>query len=109
MCLFSVSLTPFVCAFSFLLFQAVSALKAGTVEYRADKGGIVHLSFGKTSFEAEDLLENLSAIVTSIKQNKPSGAKGIYFKNAFLTTTMGPGLRIRLEDLLSLAKEEKEE
>ena len=89
--------------------QAVSALKAGAVEYRADKGGIVHLAFGKTSFEAEDLQANLAAIVGSIKQNKPTGAKGIYFKNAFLTSTMGPSIRINLEDLLALAKDDKEE
>jgi len=89
--------------------EAVNALKAGTVEYRADKGGIVHLSFGKTSFEAEDLQENLAAIVGSIKANKPTGAKGIYFKNAFVTSTMGPSIRLSLDDLMSLSKDEKEE
>ena len=89
--------------------QAVTALKAGAVEFRADKGGIVHLAFGKTSFDAADLEENLAAIVTAIKRNKPTGAKGIYFKNAFLTSTMGPSLRINMDSLLSLAKEDKEE
>merc|ERR1712078_437865 len=88
--------------------EAVNALKAGTVEYRADKGGIVHLAFGKTSFEAEALQENLAAIVGSIKQNKPTGAKGIYFKNAFVTSTMGPSIRLSLDDLMSLSKDEKE-
>lgn len=89
--------------------QAVTSLKAGTVEFRADKGGIVHLAFGKMSFEAEDLQANLAAIVGAIKQNKPTGAKGIYFKNAFLTSTMGPSLRINMDDLLALSKDEKEE
>lgn len=88
--------------------QAVNALKAGAVEYRADKGGIVHLAFGKSSFSAEDLLENLASIVESIKANKPSGAKGIFWKNVYLTSTMGPSLKIKLDDLLSLKTEESE-
>merc|ERR1711904_452643 len=88
--------------------QAVNALKAGAVEYRADKGGIVHLAFGKSSFSAEDLLENLSAIVSSIKANRPSGAKGIFWKNCYLTSTMGPSLKIKLDDLLSLKYGEDE-
>ena len=95
----------FVCI---LLYQAVNALKAGAVEYRADKGGIVHLAFGKSSFSAEDLLENLASIVESIKANKPSGAKGIFWKNVYLTSTMGPSLKIKLDDLLSLKTEESE-
>eukprot|EP00213_Chloropicon_mariensis_P005047 CAMPEP_0197470394 /NCGR_PEP_ID=MMETSP1309-20131121/1081_1 /TAXON_ID=464262 /ORGANISM="Genus nov. species nov., Strain RCC998" /LENGTH=315 /DNA_ID=CAMNT_0043007225 /DNA_START=66 /DNA_END=1013 /DNA_ORIENTATION=+ len=88
--------------------EAVNALKAGAVEYRADKGGIVHLAFGKSSFSAEDLLENLSAIVSSIKANRPSGAKGIFWKNCYLTSTMGPSLKIKLDDLLSLKYGEDE-
>ena len=69
----------------------------------------MHLAFGKTSFDAADLEENLAAIVTAIKRNKPTGAKGIYFKNAFLTSTMGPSLRISMDSLLSLAKEDKDD
>jgi len=88
--------------------QAVNALKAGAVEYRADKGGIVHLAFGKTSFSAEDLLENLASIIDSIKTNKPSGAKGIFWKNVYLTSTMGPSLKINMDDLLALEYEEEE-
>ena len=68
----------------------------------------MHLAFGKSSFSAEDLLENLSAIVASIKANKPSGAKGIFWKNCYLTSTMGPSLKIKLDDLTSLKYGEDE-
>ena len=87
--------------------QAINELKAGRVEYRADKGGIVHLAFGKTDFAAEDLLLNLTSIVESIAANKPPGAKGIYWKNAYVSSTMGPSVKLNLEDLLSLKREEE--
>jgi len=79
--------------------QSIGELKAGRVEYRADKGGIVHIAFGKTDFTAEDLLENLRSIIHSIKTNKPPGAKGIYWKNVFVTSTMGPAIRLNLDEL----------
>lgn len=76
------------------IFSAIIQFKSGKVEYRADKTGIVHLNFGKVSFEIDDLFENLKAIYNSIEQNKPSGVKGRYFKTLYICTTMGPSIPI---------------
>lgn len=70
--------------------------KQGKVEYRADRTGIVHLSFGKVNFLKEDLLENLKTVYNSIEQNKPSGVKGRYFKTFYICSTMGPSIPIEL-------------
>ena len=74
--------------------QAVEELKGGKVEFRADKQGIVHVAFGKISFSAADLQENLGAIVQAIQANKPTGAKGDYFKSMYVVSTMGPSMRV---------------
>ena len=73
---------------------AVEELKGGKVEFRADKQGIVHVAFGKISFSAADLQENLGAIVQAIQANKPTGAKGDYFKSMYVVSTMGPSMRV---------------
>eukprot|EP01018_Ginkgo_biloba_P028986 Gb_16169 [translate_table: standard] len=78
--------------------QAISEFKKGKVEYRADKTGIVHVPFGKTDFPEEDLLTNLVAAVKSVDANKPSGAKGVYWKTAHICTTMGPSIRLNIKD-----------
>ena len=70
--------------------------KQGKVEYRADRTGIVHLSFGKANFLKEDLLENLLTVYNSIEQNKPSGVKGRYFKTFYICSTMGPSIGLEL-------------
>ena len=80
--------------------QAVEELKGGKVEFRADKQGIVHVPFGKISFPAEDLLENLRAIAQAINVNKPSGAKGEYFKSMYVVSTMGPSMRVDPSSLI---------
>lgn len=72
----------------------LNEFKRGKIEYRADKTGIVHLSFGKVNFTAEDLLSNLTALYNSIEQNKPSGVKGRYFKSLYISSTMGPSISI---------------
>lgn len=76
--------------------SAVKQAKAGRVEYRVDSTGIVHLGIGKVSFTKEQLAENLEAILTSIRANKPSSVKGNYFKAAHLATTMGPSIKLDL-------------
>jgi large subunit ribosomal protein L1 len=80
---------------------AVKQAKAGRVEYRSDKGGVVHVPAGKLSFSEEDLLENLLAISDAIRRARPSAAKGTYMKSATICATMSPGIRI---DIRSLAK-----
>jgi len=74
--------------------QAVSDQKAGKVEYRVDKAGIVHASIGKKSFEPNQLLENARALIDAIVKAKPAASKGVYLKKISVSTTMGPGVRI---------------
>lgn len=76
------------------IISAINEFKGGKIEYRADKTGIVHLSFGKVNFSTDDLLENLTSVYTSIEQNKPTGVKGRYFKTLYICSTMGPSILI---------------
>lgn len=76
--------------------KAVAEAKAGRVEYRVDSTGIVHLGIGKVGFTAPQLVQNLQAVLASIKANKPQGIKGNYLKAIHLTTTMGPSITIDL-------------
>ncbi|XP_030465656.1 50S ribosomal protein L1, chloroplastic [Syzygium oleosum] len=80
--------------------QAIAEFKQGKVEYRADKTGIVHIPFGKVDFPAEDLLVNFLAAVKSIEANKPSGAKGVYWKSAHICSSMGPSIRLNIREML---------
>ena len=73
---------------------AVKNAKAGQARYRTDKAGIVHSSIGKISFAAEDIQENLEALIADLVKAKPSAAKGIYLKKISLSTTMGPGVTL---------------
>jgi large subunit ribosomal protein L1 len=73
---------------------AVKNAKAGQIQYRADKGGVVHSTIGKASFSVEALRENLGALMAALNRAKPSTAKGIYMKKVSISTTMGPGLSI---------------
>ena len=75
----------------------LSEFKKGKFEYKADKTGIVHVSFGKADFENDKLVENLQALYKSIEQNRPSGVKGKYFKSVFICTTMGSSLQLDLD------------
>jgi large subunit ribosomal protein L1 len=74
--------------------KAVSEAKAGKVEYRTDRQGVVHLVIGKASFDARRLLENYAAVVEEIARAKPAAAKGRYMLSITLATTMGPGIRV---------------
>ena len=73
---------------------ALNEFKQGKIEYRADKTGIVHISFGKANFTPDDLLDNLTSVYTSVEQNKPSGVKGRYFKTLYICSTMGPSILV---------------
>jgi len=80
--------------------KAVKDLKAGKASFRAEKdSGIVHVPIGKISFDEIKILQNLSAVMEAINKAKPSGAKGIYIKSVYVSTTMGPGLKIDLGTL----------
>jgi len=72
----------------------VENAKAGQVQYRTDKAGIVHCSIGKASFDPEALKENLLALMAALNKAKPATVKGIYVKKVTVSTTMGPGVRI---------------
>jgi large subunit ribosomal protein L1 len=83
--------------------RSVREFKAGKVEFRADKQGIVHVPLGKASFSEEKLHTNLAALYDAIVKVKPAAAKGTYIKSVFITSTMGPGLRLDLTRLSELA------
>lgn len=74
--------------------QAVKDVKAGKVEFRADKQGIVHTAIGKGRFSEEQLLRNFSTLYDAILRAKPSAAKGIYVKSVYITSTMGPSIKL---------------
>lgn len=79
--------------------EAIQAAKAGQIEFRVEKMGIIHAGVGKASFSAEQLSENIAAFVGAIQQAKPTGAKGTYMKKVSVTSTMGPGLKLDLAAL----------
>jgi large subunit ribosomal protein L1 len=78
---------------------AVKNVKAGQVQYRSEKGGVVHCIIGKLGFTVDALKENLNVLLQDLKRMKPSTAKGIYFKKIVLSSTMGPGLAVDLTTL----------
>jgi large subunit ribosomal protein L1 len=87
---------------TFDLPQAISEFKAGKLEFRADRTGIVHVGIGKSSFSAEDLLVNLKALQETIDRNRPSGAKGRYWRSIYVTSTMGPSVEVDVAALRDL-------
>jgi large subunit ribosomal protein L1 len=74
--------------------RAVAEAKAGRVEYRVDSTGIVHLGVGKVSFGKDKLIENVQAVLASIRSNKPNSVKGTYVKSIHIATTMGPSITV---------------
>lgn len=79
---------------TFEIEKAVSEIKAGKVEYRVDKSGNIHVPIGKISFDNEKLAENFSAMADQLVKVKPQASKGVYMRNASVTSTMGPGIRV---------------
>ena len=79
--------------------NAVKEVKAGKIEFRVDKTGIVHTSIGKLDFETDKLVENARAFINTIIKLKPSSAKGQYVKSLFLSSSMGPGLKINRDEI----------
>lgn len=80
--------------------NAVKEVKAGKIDFRVEKAGIVHTSIGKINFDAEKLAENARAFLNTIVKLKPSSAKGQYIKSIYLSSTMGPGLKISKEEIV---------
>jgi large subunit ribosomal protein L1 len=81
--------------------RGISEARKGRVEFRLDRTAIIHVPIGKASFDEAQLLENLTALVEAVNKARPGGAKGQYIKSAFLTTTMGPGIRLDLRPIIS--------
>ncbi len=88
---------------TFDLDRAIREVKAGRVEFKVDKGGIIHVPFGKASFEQEQLVDNLAALVDAINRARPSAVKGQYFKSLTVASSMGPGIRVDVPGLLAKA------
>jgi large subunit ribosomal protein L1 len=79
--------------------RAVTDAKGGQVEFRVEKAGIIHVGIGKASFSEADLVENFRAFMDAIIKNRPSGAKGKFVKKVSISSTMGPGLKVDLEQI----------
>ena len=84
---------------TFDIAQAVKDIKLGKAEFRTEKAGVVHACIGKTSFEADKLRENLIALMETVRRLKPSSSKGVYFRSVTLSSTMGPGVRVDVNDM----------
>ncbi|MCC5943166.1 MAG: 50S ribosomal protein L1 [Balneolaceae bacterium] len=82
--------------------DAVKEFKSGKIDFRVDKAGILHISIGKVSFDANQLRENLISFLQTIIKMRPASAKGIYIKSAFLSTTMGPSIPISRSSITSI-------
>ena len=87
---------------TFDLPQAIAEFKAGKLEFRADRTGIVHVMFGKAAFPATDLLTNLKALQETVDRNRPSGAKGRYWRSLYVSSTMGPSIEVDVNLLRDL-------
>jgi large subunit ribosomal protein L1 len=91
--------SPKVGTVTFDISEAVAGLKAGRAEYRVDKSGIVHAAIGKASFGGQKLQENGTALFVALNKAKPSTSKGVYIKNATISSTMGPGVKVDVAPL----------
>jgi len=85
--------------------EAVREAKKGRVELRMDRTAIIHSAIGKASFDADQLVENLAAVIDTVNRLRPEGIKGAFVKTAYLTTTMGPSVPLDLASTLTLKVE----
>ncbi len=83
--------------------KAVKAAKAGQVEFKVEKAGIVHAGVGKVGFGEKEITENVKTFIDAVNKAKPAGVKGVYIKKISISATMGPGIKLDLADLLSVA------
>ncbi len=88
---------------TFDLERAIREVKGGRVEFKVDKSAIIHVPIGKSSFEPDQLVANLAALMDSINRAKPSGAKGTYLRSLTIASTMGPGIRVDIPAVLAAA------
>ena len=88
---------------TFDLDRAVREVKGGRVEFKVDKSAIIHVAFGKSSFEAAALVENLAALVDAVNRAKPTGVKGQYLRTLSIASTMGPGIKVDVPATLAAA------
>jgi large subunit ribosomal protein L1 len=91
--------TPKTGTVTFDVAQAVKEVKAGKIEYRVDKAGIIHAPIGKVSFATEKLVENLRTLVEQLIRVKPAAAKGQYIRGAYVCSTMGPGIKVNTQKI----------
>lgn len=89
---------------TFDLAKAINELKAGKIDFRVEKSGIVHVPMGKVSFGAEKIQENVTAFLDTLTRLKPASSKGAYFKGLAISTTMGPGIKVDTTTIKDLAK-----
>ncbi|MGM0438722.1 MAG: 50S ribosomal protein L1 [Bacillota bacterium] len=87
---------------TFELEKAIKEFKAGKLEYRVDKNGVLHLPIGKVSFSTEELIENFKKIMDTIVRERPAAAKGKYLRSVTVTSTMSPGVRVDTSDIMNM-------
>ena len=88
---------------TFDLDRAIREVKGGRVEFKVDKAGIIHVPIGKVSFESDQILANLTALVDAVNRAKPTGAKGTYLRTLTIASTIGPGIRVDIPGVLAAA------
>ena len=88
---------------TFDLERVVKELKGGRIEFKVDKGGIIHVPFGRSTFEVDQLIDNLAALTDAVNRARPKETKGQYFKSLTVASTMGPGIRVDVPGLLARA------
>mgnify|MGYP003766907189 FL=1 len=89
---------------SFDVERIVKEIKAGKVEYRVDKAGIIHAAVGKASFEVNALADNIRAMVDALVRAKPASSKGVYFRGLTISSTMGPGVKVDHQGIIASLK-----